>query len=99
MSHPSFRKTTALVASLSLLVPQSAFVLPAVAQEASLFCLDASVPPCPEGEAVDGTLDAAGAEAVIAVRDLEAAAAAAAEAEVEAARVAAEAEAGVLRIV
>ena len=93
MSHPSFRKTTALVASLSLLVPQSAFVLPAVAQEASLFCLDASVPPCPEGEAVDGTLDAAGAEAVIAARDLEAAAAAAAEAEVEAARVAAEAEA------
>ncbi len=54
----SFRTTTALAASLSLLTPQVATV--AQAQQAadgenSMFCLDATQPPCPEGQPEQGT--------------------------------------------
>ena len=55
MSLAPLKTTTALVASLSLLLPHSALVAPAWAQEVELLCLDESQPPCAEGEPSKGT--------------------------------------------
>lgn len=87
MSLAPLRTTTALVASLSLVLPNPSFVSRAWAQEVELLCLNESEPPCPEGEPEEGSspaeraefaagIEAAAAEALAA----EEAAAAAAEA-------------------
>ncbi|MFA8385391.1 MAG: OmpA family protein [Pelagibaca sp.] len=55
MSLAPFKTTTALVASLSLLLPHTMLVTPASAQESQLLCLDESEPPCPEGEPQEGS--------------------------------------------
>ncbi|SDX86866.1 OmpA family protein [Roseicitreum antarcticum] len=55
MSHSPLKTTTALVASLSLLLPHPAIVTGAWAQDAELLCLDESKPPCPEGEPEEGS--------------------------------------------
>lgn len=62
MSLAPLKTTTALVASLSLLLPHPSLVTPAWAQEAELLCLDESEPPCPEGEPEDGSTPAERAE-------------------------------------
>ncbi|MCC5974355.1 MAG: OmpA family protein [Rubellimicrobium sp.] len=56
------RTSTALVASLSLILPHQAFVAKAWAQEVELLCLDESDPPCPEGEPEEGSTPAERAE-------------------------------------
>jgi outer membrane protein OmpA-like peptidoglycan-associated protein len=58
MSLTPLKSTTALVASLSLLLPHPALVTTAWAQEAELQCLDESDPPCPEGEPEAGSTPA-----------------------------------------
>lgn len=55
MSVTPLKTTTALVTSLSLLLPNPVFISPAWAQEADLLCLDESMPPCPDGEPEDGS--------------------------------------------
>ena len=55
MSLAPLKTTTALVASLSLMLPHSLLVTTAMAQEAALLCLDESQPPCPEGEPEEGS--------------------------------------------
>ena len=55
MSLAPFKTTTALFASLSLLLPHTALVTSAAAQEVELLCLDESEPPCPEGEPEQGS--------------------------------------------
>ncbi|MBE0414888.1 hypothetical protein, partial [Yoonia sp.] len=52
------KTTTALVASLSLILPHPVFVATASAQEVALLCLDESEPPCPEGEPEEGSTPA-----------------------------------------
>ncbi len=49
------KTTTALVASLSLLLPHPSLVTSAAAQEIELLCLDESEPPCPEGQPEEGS--------------------------------------------
>ncbi len=92
MQKKSARTTTALVATMSMLLPQGVWVAPAQAQETVLLCLDLTQPPCPEGEATEGTpMDAAAAAA--ALKDAADAAAATAIAEADAAAAAATADA------
>ncbi|WP_308420459.1 OmpA family protein [Marivita lacus] len=55
MSLAPLKTTTALFASLSLLLPHTALVTSAAAQEVELLCLDESEPPCPEGEPEQGS--------------------------------------------
>ena len=88
MSLTPLKSTTALVASLSLLLPHPALVTTAWAQEAELQCLDESDPPCPEGEPEAGSTPAERADFAA-----EQAAEDAAEAEAQAAEEAAAAEA------
>ena len=52
------KTTTALIASLSMLMPHTVLVAPAWAQEVELLCLDESQPPCAEGEPAEGTTPA-----------------------------------------
>jgi outer membrane protein OmpA-like peptidoglycan-associated protein len=87
MSLAPLKATTALVASLSLVLPHPSFVSTAWAQEAELLCLDESEPPCPEGEPEEGSSPAERAEFAAeaeAIAAEEAALAQAAEAEAEA---------------
>ena len=65
MSLKSARTTTALVASLSMILPQGIWIAPAQAQTNTvLLCLDLAEPPCPEGEPAEGTeMDAEAAAA------------------------------------
>jgi outer membrane protein OmpA-like peptidoglycan-associated protein len=96
MSLASLKTTTALVASLSLLLPHPALVSAVWAQEVELLCLHESQPPCPEGEPEEGSTLAA--RTAFAVTE---AARRAAEAEVAArlmAESAASAEAEALRL-
>ena len=86
------KATTALVASLSLIVPHQSLVSTAWAQEAELLCLDESEPPCPEGEPEEGSSPAERAEFAAAAEALAAEEAAAAEADALAAEEAAAAE-------
>jgi outer membrane protein OmpA-like peptidoglycan-associated protein len=65
MTHKPFRTSTALVATLSLLLPQGALVPAARAQETVLLCLDLSEPPCPAGEPEAGTPHILGADGAI----------------------------------
>ena len=88
MSLAQLKATTALVASLSLVLPHPSLVSTAWAQEVELLCLNGSEPPCPAGEPEAGSSLAERAEF--------AAAAAAAEAEALAAEEAAAAEAEAL---
>ena len=88
MSLAPLRRTTALVASLALVLPPPGIVSPAWAEEAEQLCRDGSAPPCPEGEPADGASAEEHAEAE--AREAEDAAA---EAQAEADRMAAEAEA------
>jgi outer membrane protein OmpA-like peptidoglycan-associated protein len=55
MSLASLKTTTALVASLSLVLPHPTLVSTAWAQEAELLCLDETAPPCPAGEPEEGS--------------------------------------------
>lgn len=55
MSFAPFRTTTALVASLALVLPRPVFVSVAWSQEVARLCLDESQPPCPEGEPGQGS--------------------------------------------
>ncbi len=93
MPKKSARTTTALVATMSMLLPQSVWVAPVQAQETVQLCLDLTDPPCPEGQPTEGTtMDAAAAAA--ALQDAADAAAAQAQAEADAAtQAAAEADA------
>ena len=49
------KATTALVTSLSLLLPNPVLVTPAWAQDVELLCLDETEPPCDDGEPEDGS--------------------------------------------
>ena len=82
MSLAPLKNTTALVASLSLLLPHPALVATAWAQEVELLCLDESEAPCPVGEPKEGSTPAARADFAAA----------------QAARLAAEADAAARRI-
>ena len=98
MSLAQLKATTALVASLSLVLPHPSLVSTAWAQEAGLLCLNGSEPPCPAGEPEAGSSLAERAEFAAAAAAAEAEAraaeeAAAAEAEAQAAEQAAAAEA------
>ena len=55
MSLASLKTTTALVASLSLILPHPTLVSSAWAQEVELLCRDESEPPCPTGEPEEGS--------------------------------------------
>ena len=96
MSLAPLKTSTALVASLSLLLPHPTFVSTAWAQEADLLCLDESEPPCPEGQPEEGSTLAQRTEFAADAAALLAAEAAAAEAEALAAEEAAAAEAEAL---
>ncbi|MGI3213283.1 OmpA family protein [Roseovarius tibetensis] len=91
MSLAPLKATTALVASLSLLMPQTALVATASAQEAELLCMDGTEPPCPEGEPIEGSSEEGGEEPETEVQ--RAGEAAEAEAEAQAAEAAADAAA------
>ena len=86
MNTKSYRTTTAIVASLSLMLPSVTLVSPALAQDELLMCLDRSPPPCPEGQPIDGmtlaeieAIEAANAAAAQAAAEQAAAEQAAAE--------------------
>ena len=66
MSLGPLKTTTALVASLSLMLPHPALVSSAWAQEVELLCLDESEPPCAEGEPEQGSTPEERAEAAAA---------------------------------
>ncbi|SFR33142.1 Outer membrane protein OmpA [Yoonia tamlensis] len=88
------KASTALVASLSLIMPHPSLISAAWAQDADLRCLDQSLPPCPEGERPEGYTPAELAEFAALAAQALAAEEAAAEAEARAAEeAAAEAEA------
>ncbi|NAZ35585.1 OmpA family protein [Rubellimicrobium sp. CFH 75288] len=95
MFHHSFRATTALVATLALVLPQGALVPAARAQETILLCLDLTEPPCPEGEPAEGTPHLLGEDgSIVPLEEPQAEAAGEAEAQAEAeAEAAAQAEA------
>ena len=80
MSFAPLKTSTALVATLSLLLPHPTLVPTAWAQEAELLCRDDSEPPCPEGEPQGGSTPAERAE-YAAMKSAEEAAAAEAEAQ------------------
>jgi len=90
MSLVPLKSTTAMLASLSLVIPNPALISTAWAQEAGLQCLDESAPPCPEGELAEGSTPEARAEAAAQEEAAEAATAAAVAQEEAAAAVAAE---------
>ncbi len=81
MSVASLKTTTALVASLSLMLPNPMITAPAWAQEVELLCRDESAPPCAPGEPEEGSTpeERAEFEALEAVRLAEEAAALAAQ--------------------
>ncbi|MCD9150083.1 OmpA family protein [Pseudophaeobacter flagellatus] len=93
MSIAPLKTTTALVATLSMLLPHPTLVSTAWAQEAGLLCLDESEPPCPEGEPEVGSTPVERAEFAVIKAAEEAAAA---EAETQAAEDAADPETIVL---
>ena len=88
MTLKTYRTSTAIVASLSLILPSVTFVTPAMAQDELLMCLDRSPPPCPEGQPLDG-MTLPEIEAIEAANAAEAAAAEAMAAEQAAAEQAA----------
>ena len=85
MSRAPLKTTTAIVATLSLLMPHQAIVASAWAQEVELLCRDESAPPCPEGEPEEGSTPEERAEFAADEAARLAAEAAAAEAEAQAA--------------
>jgi len=57
MTSRTLSRTTALLTSLTLALPQGVLIGPALAQDQTILmlCLDMSLPPCPPGEPIDGT--------------------------------------------
>ena len=62
MSMPQLKTTTALLASLSLMLPHPAIIAPAWGQGVELLCRDGSEPPCPVGEPEEGSTEVERAE-------------------------------------